>query len=98
LRSIINDPNLKPRERTAAIRALATICKAELDAVRIATLVKRLGHADDTCEKAEDDGEALREYLDITRQWIELEKAQAELEADRAQLKDNSSTHSMHQP
>ncbi len=67
LRSIINDPDARPRERTGAVRAFATICKAELDAVRTAALVKRLGQADDTREKAEADGISLREHFDEVR-------------------------------
>jgi hypothetical protein len=60
---VANDRSPAPRERVAAGRALVSASKASLDAIRTATLIKRLGQDDDRFERANEVAQALREIV-----------------------------------
>jgi hypothetical protein len=67
LANVMGDPGASPREKVAAARALVSAGKANLDSVRTATLIKRVGQDDARFEGAQEDSESLKELVALIR-------------------------------
>jgi hypothetical protein len=77
----INDESLHARLQIAAIRALASLSKAECDSVRTTAYVKRIGQNDAVEQRARDVGVTLKEWLTETHELTAIEAAEAETAA-----------------
>jgi hypothetical protein len=75
LHRMISDPDLTARQKIAAIRALASISKAECDSIRTTVFITR-GAPDPVVERAVEAGKTLQEWLRETHELSALEEAE----------------------